>query len=122
MTDTIAGRGMLPLVFGLCTLGVVMSDEPRAADPRDYTFDKPISRPVLENSLARSTSMEGLLNGRGDLADNVRMLKATGAKFVGRALCLWAGEANLLKNLERAKQQVPTVHAADPEMILQACV
>ena len=42
--------------------------------------------------------------GRGDLDDNVRMLTDTGAKFVGRALCLWGGEANLLKNLERACQ------------------
>ncbi len=66
--------------------------------------------------------MEGLLNGRGDLADNIRMLESVGAKFIGRSLCLWAGEANLLRNLERARQQVPQVHAADPEMILQACV
>jgi hypothetical protein len=66
--------------------------------------------------------MEGLLNGRGDLDDNIRMLKATGAKFIGRSLCLWGGEANLLRNLERAKQQVPKVLAADPDMILQACI
>jgi hypothetical protein len=32
------------------------------------------------------------------------------------------GEANLLSNLERAKQEIPKVHAADPEMILQACI
>jgi hypothetical protein len=51
--------------------------------------------------------MEGLLNGRGDLDDNIRMLKATGAKFIGRSLCLWTGEANLLRNLGRAKEQPP---------------
>jgi hypothetical protein len=79
-------------------------------------------RAVLESYLARAISMEGLLNGRGDFEDNVRMLKATGAKFIGRSLCLWGGEANLLRNLERAKQLVPQVHAADPDMILQACV
>src|SRR5947209_14255800 len=66
--------------------------------------------------------MEGLLNGRGDLGDNLRMLKDTGAKFIGRALCLWGGEADLPRNLERAKGQVPRVHAADPEMVLQACI
>jgi len=37
-------------------------------------------------------------------------------------LCLWNGEANFLRNLERARQQVPKLHAADPEMVLQACV
>lgn len=93
-----------------------------ASKPRNYRFDKKISREVLENYLTRSISMEGLLNGRGDLEDNIRMLKSTGAKFIGRSLCLWAGEANLLRNLQRAKVQIPRVHAADPEMILQACV
>jgi hypothetical protein len=92
------------------------------APSRDYVFDGTISRAVLENYLSRSISVEGLLNGRGDLDDNIRMLKATGAKFIGRSLCLWTGEANLLRNLERARQQVPKVLAADPDMILQACV
>ena len=77
---------------------------------------------MLENYLSRAISMEGLLNGRGDLDDNIRMLKDTGAKFIGRALCLWGGEADLLRNLERAREQVPRVHAADPEMVLQACI
>ncbi len=87
-----------------------------------FDFDGAISREVLENYLSRSISMEGLLNGRGDLDDNLRMLKSTGAKFIGRSLCLWGGEASLLQNLERAKQQIPKVREADPEMILQACV
>jgi hypothetical protein len=90
--------------------------------PSDYHFDRTISREVLENYLSRSISMEGLLNGRGDLDDNVRMLKSTGAKFIGRALCLWGGEADLLRNLERARQQIPRLHATDSEMILQACI
>lgn len=66
--------------------------------------------------------MEGILNGRGDLEDNIRMLTDTGAKFIGRSLCLWAGESNLLRNLERAKKQTTQLLAADPEMVLQACV
>ncbi|HEY2155419.1 MAG TPA: hypothetical protein VGH33_07300, partial [Isosphaeraceae bacterium] len=93
-----------------------------AAKPRDYRFDGGISREVLENYLSRAISMEGLLNGRGDLDDNIRMLKETGAKFIGRAICLWGGEAELLRNLDRARGQVPGVHSADPEMVLQACI
>ncbi len=96
--------------------------EPSASGFDKYRFDKKISREVLENYLSRSITMEGLLNGRGDLEDNIRMLKSIGAKFIGRSLCLWGGEANLLRNLERARQQAPKVHAADPEMILQACI
>lgn len=89
---------------------------------RNYDFHKTISRKVLDNYLSRSISMEGLLNGRGDLADNIRMLANTGAKYIGRSICLWGGEANLLNNLERARQQLPQVHAVDPEMILEACI
>jgi len=87
-----------------------------------YHFDQTISREVLEHYLSRAITMEGLLNGRGDLDDNIRMLQNVGAKFIGRALCLWGGESSLLSNLERARQQRPRVHAADPEMILQACI
>jgi hypothetical protein len=50
------------------------------------------------------------------------MLKHIGAKFIGRSLCLWGGEANLLRNLERAKQQLFKVREADPDVILQACI
>jgi hypothetical protein len=51
----------------------------------DYGFDGTISRDILENFLSRSISMEGLLNGRGDLNDNIRMLRDIGAKFIGGA-------------------------------------
>jgi len=95
---------------------------PETSPPGKYHFDGTITRQVLENYLSRAITMEGLLNGRGDLVDNIRMLKEAGAKFVGRSLCLWGGEAKLLNNLERAKQQVPMLHAADPEMVLQACI
>lgn len=95
---------------------------PSAADAGRYRFDRTISREVLENYLSRAITMEGLLNGRGNLEDNIRMLKSTGAKFIGRSLCLWGGEASLLANLERAKRQLPLVHAADPDLILQACI
>ena len=50
------------------------------------------------------------------------MLTTMGAKFIGRSLCLWGGEARLLQNLKRAGEQAPVLHKADPEMILQACV
>lgn len=88
----------------------------------DYRFDKAISRNVLENYLSRSITMEGLLNGRGDLNDNIRMLKQVGAKYVGRSICLWGREAELLQNLTAASKQVPLIRAADSEMILEACI
>src|SRR5258705_8787912 len=89
---------------------------------RDYHFDRTISRPVLENYLSRAICMEGLLNGRGDLQDNIRMLNNTGAKFIGRSICLWGRESQLLSNFERARRQVPEVLKDDPDRILEACI
>src|ERR1700678_3300802 len=104
--------------------GQNLMPKPEAAYARagGYQFDGTISRPVLENYLGRSITMEGLLNGRGDLKDNIRMLKSAGAKYIGRALCLWGAEADFLHNIERAREEIPQVLAADPEIILEACV
>src|SRR6516225_2647396 len=112
-------QALLSLVL---SQAIYASDEAPAKGSPNYQFDRSISREVLENYLARSITMEGLLNGRGDFDDNIRMLKSIGAKFIGRSLCLWGGEGNLLRNLERARQQFPKVHEADPDMVLQACI
>src|ERR1043166_10198838 len=77
--------------------------------PGGFQFDGKISRQVLENYLSRSVSMEGLLNGRGDLKDNIRMLKGEGAKYIGRALCLWGAERDFPNSIERARKEVPLV-------------
>jgi hypothetical protein len=95
---------------------------PSSPHPRNYKFDRTISREVLQNYLSRSISMEGVFNGRGDLNDNLRMLTNSGAKYIGRSLCLWGAEANFLPAVARAKAEVPRLLAADPDMILEACV
>ena len=121
----VAGELLNPGPTAAATDSEDLAGVPRSqasAPTRDYRFDGAISREALENYLSRAITMEGLLNGRGDLDDNLRMLKGVGAKFIGRSLCLWGGEADLLRNLERARQQVPKVHATDPEMVLQACI
>jgi hypothetical protein len=56
------------------------------------------------------------------LADNIRMLKHIGAKYIGRALCLWGAEADFTNNVERARKEIPQELAADPDMVLEACV
>src|SRR5258708_30182410 len=80
---------------------------------RSYKFSRTISREVLQNYLSRAISMEGLLNVRGDFADNVRMLRQIGAKYIGRSICLRGGEAQLLNNFDRASRRRPQFHAAD---------
>jgi hypothetical protein len=99
------------------------SSPPHPARPtRDYSFDRTISRNVLDNFLSRSITMQSLFAGRGDLEDDLRMLTSVGAKFMGRSLCLWGGEARLLENLDKAKQQVLVAVKADPEMVFEACI
>jgi hypothetical protein len=89
---------------------------------RNYNFNGTISREVLGNYLSRAICMEGLLNGRGDLDDNIRMLGDVGAKYIARSICLWGGEAKLLDNFARAKQQAPQALAADKDRVLEACI
>src|SRR5215831_11227854 len=119
-TYSMRSGGRVECLVALClafcgSSSVVRLSAAESAPASDrYRFDKTISREVLENYLDRAITMEGLLNGRGNLEDNIRMLKSIGAKFIGRSLCLWGGEANLLRNLEREKLQAPKVHEADP--------
>jgi hypothetical protein len=50
------------------------------------------------------------------------MIKHIGAKFIGRALCLWNAENDFLNNVQRAQEIAPQVLAAVPDIILEACV
>src|SRR5476649_1215986 len=65
----------------------------------DYKFNQKISREVLENYLNRSMSMQNLLIVQGNFDDNLRMIKNTGVKLIGRAVCQWGRENDIAKNL-----------------------
>ena len=93
----------------------------QAAEPPDYRFNGPPARRVVESYLGRSITMLGLLQGAGDLEDNIRMLSNTGAKFAGRALYMWGSERRLPGLLKPATAAARRLHEADPDMILQAC-
>jgi len=105
----------------ICIIAVVLVAR-AVAVAQGYRFDGTISREVLESYLSRAITVEGLLTEKGNLDENIRMLKNIGAKFAGRSLCLWGGEANFSGNLEKARRNVPKVHKADPDIILQACI
>jgi hypothetical protein len=93
---------------------------------RDYRFDGSMSEEVLRSYLSRSMTLMYLLTGQGHLDDNIRMMTNCGVKFAGRAVYNWGreqgGESGLPNKLAQAKQNAARVHAADPEIILQACV
>ncbi len=115
-------RHCFVLIVMLIGLHVSSSISQTSSPNAKYKFDKTISREVLENFLSRSITMEGIFNGRGDLNDNIRMLTNIGAKYIGRSICLWGGEAKLMSNFERARKQVPLLIKADSDMILEACI
>ncbi|MDG3002731.1 hypothetical protein [Paludisphaera mucosa] len=89
---------------------------------RDYRFERTISREVLEHYLARAITVQDLFAGQGDLADNLRMLRDLGAKFLGRSLCFWGQESRLIARLEQARRTIPKAHQVDPDMVVQACI
>ncbi|MHB8209709.1 hypothetical protein, partial [Mucilaginibacter sp.] len=89
---------------------------------RDYKFKNSISRKVLENYLDRAITMQSLLTDQKTFDDNLRMIKNIGAKFIGRAVCQWGGEANLMKNFEMESDMAEKVHQVDPDIVLQACI
>jgi len=110
-------------------LGVTVCAATATVRERDYSFDGKISRTVLENYLSRAITFAELLNGEdvekrwgGSTDDNIRMLTNVGAKFVGRAIYMWGGESRLDGLLERARPIVKKIHAADPDIVLQAAV
>ncbi|MGB9601240.1 MAG: hypothetical protein ACP5MG_11570 [Verrucomicrobiia bacterium] len=91
---------------------------------RNYKFDGPIPRDVLENYLSRAITMQDLCTGIGNVNDNVRMLTNVGAKFIGRAIYMWGGEQRIAKPefLQKAKEIIDLCHKADSDMMIQGAV
>ena len=98
----------------------------RLASARDYQFDGGMSEDVLRAYLSRSMTLMYLLLDHGNLDDNIRMMTNCGVKFAGRAVYDWGGEEGgepaLPQKFDRARRAAAKVHAADPQIILQACV
>ena len=90
----------------------------------NYRFDGKISREVLENYLSRSITMAELYRSPGNLDDDIRMLRNIGAKFVGRSIYLWGGEARINdpKFLAQGRELAERIHRNDPDVVLQAAV
>lgn len=105
----------------------------RQQDAEAYGFDKNgISRTVLENYLDRSITMVYLLSpdkpegGREYLyhKDDIRMVKELGAKFIGRAIYRWGGEARLNspEYWQTARNIAFELHQFDPTIVFQGCL
>tara|TARA_B110000014_G_scaffold53556_1_gene36045 strand:- start:436 stop:1620 length:1185 start_codon:yes stop_codon:yes gene_type:complete len=105
-------------IFAFLSLVFSVQAEP---DPKiDYQFDGKISRPVLENYLARSSTFGSLLHLTLD--DDLRMIKNTGVKFAGRAVWMWGGESKIDELVKEGEPFVKKIHAIDSDIILQGAI
>lgn len=108
---------------------LILSTSIAQAQTMDHTG---ISRSSLEYYLRRAVTMAEFLavdpyGNDGPYpykADDVRMIKNLGAKFIGRAIYRWGHEKTLTDPAfrEAARQLIREVHAFDPEVIFQAAV
>ena len=100
---------------------------------KSYQFDRNgISRNVLDNYLERAVTMVYLLipeNPEGSRsypyhADDIRLVKNIGAKFIGRAIYRWGGESLLNKPSfwDTARSIISSLHKFDPDIIFQGCL
>lgn len=91
-----------------------------------------ISKKVLSNYLSRAVTMVYFLTPdkpEGNLgypyhADDIRMIKNIGAKFIGRSIYRWGGEAKLNdpQYWQKAQSLVNEMHRFDKDIIFQACI
>jgi hypothetical protein len=95
----------------------------------EFAFQDSMSEATLHRYLGRAVTFQGLC-GEGAvqnflLDEDIRFLKRTGTKFVSRA-ALFAWTSTQASQVEAhfayAKEAAAKVHAADPEVILQAFV
>jgi hypothetical protein len=91
--------------------------------PRDYRFDGSISLPVLQNYLSRAIHMGRLGQGtEGNTDDNIRMVKAIGAKYLGRVIVIFGKESTIPQRLQSTRTIGEQIHANDPDIILEGGV
>jgi hypothetical protein len=107
------------LFLSLILIGSGASGKP------DYNFNGSISREVLENYLSRAVTHSYLCaeDNQGPnlyFNDDIRMLTAIGAKFIGRAAITWLAPDDIEEFFLQAEEYAGFAHQSDPEFILQA--
>ncbi|MEM7393994.1 MAG: hypothetical protein AAF492_16770, partial [Verrucomicrobiota bacterium] len=98
-----------------------------AAADSPYAFSGSMPESVLRQYLGRAVTHAGLLASSADpttqtLDDDIRMLTRIGAKFIGRSAFVWDLPPDDNRHFAGARQSAARVHAADPEIMLQAAV
>ncbi len=84
-------------------------------------FDGSMPRKVLEYYLSHAASAQWI-SMSDTLEDDIRVILKTGLKFLGRAAGIWKGDMPEEEHFAKVKAAADKIHAADPEIILQACI
>ena len=84
-------------------------------------FDGSMPRSVLEYYLSHAASAQWI-SMSDTLDDDIRVILKTGLKFLGRAAGIWKGDMPEEAHFAKVKAAADKIHAADPEIILQACI
>ncbi|MBQ7598777.1 MAG: hypothetical protein IJU56_09385 [Clostridia bacterium] len=84
-------------------------------------FDGSMPRKVLEYYLSHAASAQWI-SMSDTLDDDIRVVLKTGLKFLGRAAGIWKGDMPEEAHFAKVKAAADKIHAADPEIILQACI
>lgn len=84
-------------------------------------FDGSMPRKVLDYYLSHAATAQWIYMS-DTLDDDIRVIKKCGFKFLGRASGIWKAEMPDEKHFELSRLAAEKIHAADPEIILQACI
>jgi hypothetical protein len=105
------------------------TSEVAAAGERSVTrwFGGGISKSELDHYLSRAITFQGLTASFPEptsdtFDDDLRMLVDIGARFVGQAGYAWAPPHDDIAHFELAQERARRVHAALPDLMLQAAV
>ena len=96
---------------------------------RDYAFEGRISERVLRNYLSRSMVLSFFDSGseygippEKMTEEAIRLITQSGAKYIARAACAWIPNGKEIARGEEMKKAAEALHAADPDVILEACI
>ena len=84
-------------------------------------FDGSMPRRVLEYYLSRAATAQWICMS-DTLDDDIRVIRRAGIKFLGRATGIWKAEMPDGEHFALTRRAAEKIHAADPEIILQACI
>ncbi|MBQ7547281.1 MAG: hypothetical protein IJT41_09985 [Clostridia bacterium] len=84
-------------------------------------FDGAMPRKTLEYYLAHAASAQWITMS-DTLDDDIRVILKLGLKFLGRAAGIWKASEPDDTHFARVRAAAEKIHAADPEIILQACI